>query len=62
MSGDAFVDRVDEDVFAFELSHLEGEFATLTIEIRNPRVGLLKPGRMRWCWFGMTEWPCSRAG
>jgi hypothetical protein len=50
--GDAFVDRVDEDVFAFELSHLEGEFATLNVEIRNPRVGLLKPGRKRWCWLG----------
>ena len=56
--GDAFVDRVDEDVFAFELSHLEGEFATLNVEIRNPRVGLLKHSRMR---FLMTEMRLGRA-
>jgi hypothetical protein len=50
--GDPFTSRNDEDVFAFDLSHLEGEFATLSIELRNPRVGLLTAGRKRWCWFG----------
>jgi hypothetical protein len=55
--GDSFTSRNDEDVFAFDLSHLEGEFATLTIELRNPRVGLLAAGRMRWCWFGHDGMP-----
>ena len=50
--GDAFTSRNDEDVFAFDLSQFEGEFATLTVELRNPRVGLLATGRKRWCWFG----------
>lgn len=54
---DAFVSRNDEDVFAFELSQIEGEFATLQVEIKNPRVGLLKTGRKRWCWFGKDGSP-----
>lgn len=41
----------DEDVVGFEFSHKEGDFASLTLEIRNPRVGLLGPGRKRWAWF-----------
>ena len=47
--GEPFVASNDEDVFAFDLSHLEGEFATLTVELKNPRVGLLASGRKRWC-------------
>lgn len=50
--GDAFVSRNDEDVFSFDLTQIEGEFATLKVEIKNPRVGLLKAGRNVWCWFG----------
>src|SRR4051812_13571334 len=37
--------REDEDVFGFAVEHLEGDFAGLEIEIRNPRVGLLAPAR-----------------
>ncbi|WP_291207099.1 hypothetical protein [Hyphomonas sp.] len=55
--GEPFAARNDEDVFAFDLSHLEGEFATLSIELRNPRVGLLTAGRKRWCWFGLNGTP-----
>ncbi len=43
--------REDEAVLAFELSHSEGEFATLSIEIRNPRKGLLNASRKQWAWF-----------
>lgn len=39
---------LDEDVFAFTLSQSEGEFAILEIEIRNPRVSLLRPGAPLW--------------
>ncbi|TBA59246.1 hypothetical protein [Rhizobium ruizarguesonis] len=51
--------REDEEVFAFELSQAEGEFAALTIDIRNPGVGLLNPSRKQWAWlsadFGDTS-------
>ncbi|TCN30349.1 hypothetical protein [Sinorhizobium americanum] len=43
--------REDEDVLAFELSHAEGEFATLTIDVRNPEEGLLNPSRQQWAWL-----------
>ena len=43
--------RNDENIFAFELSHTEGDFATLTVDVVNPRVGLLSAGRKRWAWL-----------
>lgn len=36
--------REDEDVFAFDLEHTEGDFAMLTVDIRNPRRSLLTGG------------------
>jgi hypothetical protein len=41
----------DEDIIGFELLHREGEFAGLSMTIRNPHEGLLKTGRKQWCWF-----------
>lgn len=41
----------DEDVFAFELEHVEGEFATLSLDVVNPRIGLLNAGRDQWAWL-----------
>jgi len=43
--------REDELIFAFTITQTEGDFASLEIEIANPRVGLLAPGRKTWCWF-----------
>jgi hypothetical protein len=43
--------REDEDVFGFTVEHAEGDFAGLEIEIRNPRVGLLAPGRKVHAWL-----------
>jgi hypothetical protein len=43
--------REDEQVFAFELSQAEGEFAALTTDIRNPEAGLLNPSRKQWAWL-----------
>ena len=37
--------REDEQVLSFELSQEEGDFASLRLEVRNPRVGLLSIGR-----------------
>jgi hypothetical protein len=41
----------DEDVFSFQVTHSEGEFPTLTMEIRRPNAGLLAPSRKRWAWL-----------
>ena len=53
--GDVFEGRYDESVFAFDVGHAEGEFATATVEIMNPRVGLLSTGRARWAWIGWDD-------
>ncbi|KLK91427.1 hypothetical protein AA309_20245 [Microvirga vignae] len=39
---------LDEEVFSFDLQQTEGEFATLQIEIRNPRAPLLAPSAPLW--------------
>jgi hypothetical protein len=41
----------DEQVLGFELTHAEGDFAELKIDIENPRVNLLDPGRKLWAWL-----------
>lgn len=43
--------RHDEDVFAFNLTQQEGDFAALTCDVKNPRIGLLNTGRKVWCYF-----------
>lgn len=47
--------RVDEEVFSFEIDHVEGDFPSLNITIRNPRVGLLAPGRKVWAWLSVNR-------
>ncbi len=42
--------REDEEVFAFALEHTEGDFATLTLDIENPRRRLLD-GTDIWMWL-----------
>jgi hypothetical protein len=43
--------REDETVLSFDLAHIEGQIPTLDVEIKNPRIGLLAPGRLQWVWF-----------
>jgi len=43
----------DEDVFAFEISHSEGDVPMLAIDIRNPHVNLIGGGRKLWAWLSM---------
>lgn len=43
--------REDEKIFSFLVEQEEGDFATLTIEIRNPRIGLLAAARRRHCFL-----------
>jgi len=45
----------DEEVFSFRVEHAEGEFASLSIEIRNPRIGLLAPARKTWAWLSWNN-------
>lgn len=44
---------VSEDVFAFNMKHREGEFAQLTIVLKNPRIGILNPARKRWAFLSV---------
>lgn len=46
--------RHDENVFNFELGCEEGQIPKLTIEVINPRIGPLAPGRLYWAWFSMS--------
>ena len=43
--------RSDVDVFALTVEQQEGEFPAATVDVRNPRVGLLNAGRKRWAWL-----------
>src|SRR5688572_1486187 len=43
--------REDEPIYAFSLQQTEGDFASLEIDMRNPRVGLLTSSRKQWAWF-----------
>jgi hypothetical protein len=45
----------DEEVFSFRVEHAEGEFASLSIEIRNPRIGLLASARKTWAWLSWNN-------
>jgi hypothetical protein len=40
--------REDEEVYAFELTGTEGDFDGLSLDIKNPRIGLLNPSRQVW--------------
>lgn len=46
--------REDEDVFSFVMRQQEGDFAALEMVIKNPRVGLLAPGRKVWMWLSYS--------
>lgn len=53
-AGDPFSEamiREDELIFLVEITHAEGNFPSLVIDIKNPRVGLLSAGRNVWCWL-----------
>lgn len=46
---------VDEDMISLDIAHKEGEQATLAMEVRNPRIGLLAPGRKQWAWLSWLD-------
>lgn len=47
--------RFDENVFSFQIVHEEGQIPTLDMVIKNPRIGLLSPGRQLWAWLGWHD-------
>ena len=50
--------RFDEEIIGFDIAHDEGAFASLTIDIKNPAIGLLALGRNLWCWLSWDRaWP-----
>jgi len=49
--------RFDEDVLGFEIAQSEGDFATLTIDVKNNGAGLLATGRNLWCWLAIAGDP-----
>ncbi len=42
----------NENVFSFAIQHDEGQIPTLDLIVKNPRIGLLAPGRKTWAWLG----------
>lgn len=44
-------EREDDLIFALAIDHAEGDFAKLTIEMQNPKIGLLNAGRKQWAWL-----------
>jgi hypothetical protein len=45
----------DEQPFAIEIDHKEGDFATLHLDVKNPRKGLLASDRKQWCWLSWDD-------
>jgi hypothetical protein len=43
--------REDETIFAFDIAHQEGQIPMLSIDVINPHIGLLAPGRAQWAWL-----------
>lgn len=51
----------DEEIISFKIDHQEGQIPTLDIVIKNPRVGLLSPGRKQHAWLGWATGLASPA-
>ena len=47
--------RFDEDIVSIDISQEEGGFATLTVGMKNPGLGLLATGRYLWCWLSWDQ-------
>lgn len=45
----------DEKIVSFVIEHAEGEFASLSIDVKNPRVALLAPSRKVWAWLSWDD-------
>ncbi|TIX27297.1 hypothetical protein [Mesorhizobium sp.] len=52
----------DEEIVSISLTHKEGAFASLGITVKNPRTGLLAPGRKQWAWLSWRDEKNPTAG
>jgi hypothetical protein len=51
--------RFDENIFDLTIEHDEGQIPTATIEIKNPRIGFISPGRLYWAWISFGYDACQ---
>lgn len=51
--------RNDEIMFSVSITQAEGDFALAALEVKNPRIGLIAPGRNLWCWLSYQRTPTS---
>jgi hypothetical protein len=49
--------REDEDVVSLNLEQAEGDFASLSVTIKNPRIGFLHATRKQWVWLSVDDTP-----
>lgn len=45
----------DEKIVGISLTHQEGQAAKIDITVKNPRTGLLAPGRDQWAWLSYAD-------
>lgn len=45
------MNREDEKIVSLDITHAEGQVPTLDIVVKNPRIGLLSPGRSVWAYL-----------
>lgn len=51
--------RFDENIFSLLIEHDEGQIPAATVEIKNPRVGLISAGRQYWTWISYSRDACD---
>src|SRR5215831_2802122 len=51
--------RFDEAIFDLSIEHDEAQIPTATIEVRNPRIGLINPSRQYWAWISYSRDACD---
>lgn len=56
---DASLARFDENIFDLVIEHDEGQIPTATVEVRNPHIGFIAPGRLYWAWISFTWEECG---
>lgn len=49
--------RHDAIVHSLKIAQTEGNFASLTIRLKNPRTPYLQPGEPIWCWLAKNDTP-----
>jgi len=51
--------RLDENIFDLAIEHDEGQIPIATVEIKNPRIGLINPSRQYWAWISYSRDACD---